>query len=66
MATAYKAHRMSEEEIALLAKINSLQPPLILGVFTKPYAVLDLPFLTDIPALFFGYQNAPQMGAYAV
>ncbi len=66
MATAYKAHRMSEEEIALLAKINSLQSSLILGVFTKPYAVLDLPFLTDIPALFFGYQNAPQMGAYAV
>jgi beta-glucosidase-like glycosyl hydrolase len=66
MDTAYKAHKMTEEEIRLLKKINDLDNSMVLAVFTKPYALLDIPFVSDIPALFFGYQNAPEMGTYAV
>lgn len=66
MKTAYKAHKMTSEEIRLLQMINDLNNSLILAVFTKPYAVLDLPFYKQIPRVFFGYQNAPQMGKYAV
>jgi hypothetical protein len=65
METAYKAHRFSSEEVSLLKAINALSNTTILAVFTKPYAVLDLPFIEDIPQLFFGYQNAIQMQQYA-
>lgn len=65
METAYKAHKMTTDEIALLAQINALNNTTILALFTKPYTVLDIPFIGEIPLLFFGYQNAPQMGEYA-
>jgi beta-N-acetylhexosaminidase len=65
METAYKAHRFSPEEVALLKDINALSNTTILAVFTKPYAVLDIPFIKEIPLLFFGYQNAPQIQQYA-
>ena len=65
MDTAYKAHRFSSEEVSLLKAINALSNTTILALFTKPYAVLDLPFIEDIPQLFFGYQNAIQMQQYA-
>ena len=65
METAYKAHRFSPEEVALLKDINALSNTTILAVFTKPYAVLDIPFIKEIPLLFFGYQNAPQIHQYA-
>lgn len=66
MATAYKGHKMTAGEIDLLKRLSCLETSLILAVFTKPYAVLELPFFNEIPAVFFGYQNAPQMGEYAV
>ena len=65
METAYKAHRFTSEEVSLLKDINALSNTTILAVFTKPYAVLDLPFIEEIPQLFFGYQNAFQMQQYA-
>lgn len=65
METAYKAHGLSPEEVSLLKDINALSNTTILAVFTKPYAVLDIPFIEEIPLLFFGYQNAPQIQQYA-
>ncbi len=65
METAYKAHRLTLEEVSLLKEINALSNTTILAVFTKPYAVLDIPFIEEIPHLFFGYQNAFQMQQYA-
>lgn len=65
METAYKAHRFTSEEVSLLKDINALSNTTILAVFTKPYAVLDLPFINEIPQLFFGYQNAIQIQQYA-
>ncbi|MEY8020079.1 glycoside hydrolase family 3 N-terminal domain-containing protein [Muriicola sp. SD30] len=55
----WKPYKFSEKELYWLAELGrSRSFNLVLSVFTKPYALLDLVNYNDIDALVLGYQNS--------
>ena len=55
--TPYKAYKFSEKEISIISKLSE-KKTLILDIFVKPYALLDIDHLKDIDAILVSYQNS--------
>jgi beta-glucosidase-like glycosyl hydrolase/CubicO group peptidase (beta-lactamase class C family) len=56
-SSPWKAHKFSNEELVWLYEIARTNR-VILNVFTKPYALLDLQTIANIEAIVVGYQNS--------
>ncbi len=55
----WKAHKFTEKELYWLAELGRQRSfNLVLSVFTKPYALLDLVNYQDLDALVLSYQNS--------
>lgn len=57
-ATPWTAYKFTSEEIELLQKITS-KKSVILTLFVRPYALLDLPSLQNLSSIVVAYQNSP-------
>ena len=57
MSTPYKAYNFSEKEISMISKLSE-KKTVILDIFVKPYALLDIDHLKDIDAILVSYQNS--------
>ena len=59
-ASPWKPYKFSEKELYWLAELGRQRSfNLVLSVFAKPYALLDLVNYDDIDAIVLGYQNNP-------
>ena len=58
-ASPWADYKFNAQELALLQKIIGEKKEVILTVFTKPYALLDVPDLSPFAAVVVAYQNAP-------
>ena len=56
-STPYKAYNFSEKEISMISKLSE-KKTVILDIFVKPYALLDIDHLKDIDAILVSYQNS--------
>mgnify|MGYP001942508155 CR=1 FL=1 len=57
--TPWKGYRFSDSERFWVSELgNSLPAKVILAVFTKPYALLDIPSFDGIHSVVVGYQNS--------
>ena len=57
-ANPWKDYKFTATEISWLQKISAANVNVILDVFTRPYAMLDVKDATGIDALVFSYQNS--------
>ena len=58
-ASPWADYKFNTQELALLQKIVGEKKEVILTIFTKPYALLDVPDLSPFAAVVVAYQNAP-------
>ncbi len=56
-ASPWKAHKFSNKELVWLHEISRTNK-VILNIFTKPYALLDMSTITNIESIVVSYQNS--------
>ena len=56
-STPYKAYNFSEKEISMISKLSD-KKTVILDIFVKPYALLDIEHLKDFDAILVSYKNS--------